>query len=36
MRNKEENGPPRIGDVSLNSTKLRSLIRAKEGNIFNC
>ncbi|KHE91917.1 MAG: TDP-rhamnose synthetase, NAD(P)-binding [Candidatus Scalindua brodae] len=25
MRNQEENGPPRIGDVSLNSKKLRSL-----------
>ncbi len=36
MRNQEENGPPRIGDVSLNSTKLRSLIRAKEGKIFKC
>jgi len=26
MRDQEENGPPRIGDVSLNSGKLRSLI----------
>ena len=34
MRHQEENGPPRIGDVSLNSTKLRSLIRAKEGTAF--
>ncbi|MCR4289688.1 MAG: sugar nucleotide-binding protein [Candidatus Scalindua sp.] len=29
MRNQEENGPPRIGDVSLNSKKLRSLIRQR-------
>jgi dTDP-4-dehydrorhamnose reductase len=28
MRHQEENGPPRIGDVSLNSTKLKTLIRA--------
>ncbi len=29
MRHQEENGPPRIGDVSLNSGKLRSLIMQK-------
>ncbi len=29
MRCQEENGPPRIGDVSLNSEKLRSLIAQK-------
>jgi len=26
MRNQEKNGPPRIGDVSLNSSRLRNLI----------
>ena len=29
MRHQEENGPPRIGDVSLNSKKIRSLIMQK-------
>ncbi len=29
MRRQEENGPPRIGDVSLNSKKLRSLTMQK-------
>ena len=29
MRHQEENGPPRIGDVSLNSKKLRSLVMTK-------
>lgn len=29
MRHQEENGPPRIGDVSLNSSRLRSLVKAK-------
>ncbi len=29
MRCQEENGPPRIGDVSLNSKKLRSLVMQK-------
>ncbi len=29
MRNQEENGPPRIGDVSLNSRKLRNIIMQK-------
>ncbi len=29
MRHQEENGPPRIGDVSLNSNKLRNLMRTK-------
>jgi dTDP-4-dehydrorhamnose reductase len=28
MRHEEENGPPRIGDVSLNSSKLKNLLRA--------
>ena len=27
MRHQEENGPPRIGDVSLNSKKIRNLIK---------
>ncbi len=27
MRHQEENGPPRIGDVSLNSTKLKNILR---------
>jgi dTDP-4-dehydrorhamnose reductase len=30
MRDQEENGPPRIGDVSLNSRKLRSLMMQKK------
>ena len=29
MRHQEENGPPRIGDVSLNSKKIRNLIKQK-------
>ncbi|GAX60757.1 dTDP-4-dehydrorhamnose reductase [Candidatus Scalindua japonica] len=29
MRHEEDNGPPRIGDVSLNSEKLRSIIKAR-------
>ncbi len=29
MRDQEENGPPRIGDVSLNSRKLRNIIMQK-------
>ncbi len=29
MRHQEENGPPRIGDVSLNSEKIRDLINQK-------
>jgi dTDP-4-dehydrorhamnose reductase len=33
MRHQEENGPPRIGDVSLNSKKLRSFIKAKEDTV---
>jgi len=32
MRHQEKNGPPRIGDVSLNSMKLRSLVMTK--NLF--
>ncbi|MHC4269749.1 MAG: SDR family oxidoreductase [Planctomycetota bacterium] len=28
MRHQEENGPPRIGDVSLNSKKFRNVVRA--------
>ncbi len=36
MRHQEENGPPRIGDVSLNSTKLRSFIKAKEDTVCGC
>lgn len=28
MRHEEENGPPRIGDVTLNSAKLRRIIKA--------
>jgi dTDP-4-dehydrorhamnose reductase len=32
MRHQEKNGPPRIGDVSLNSKKLRSLVMTK--NLF--
>ena len=29
MRHQEENGPPRIGDVSLNSNRLRNLLKTK-------
>ncbi len=29
MRHQEENGPPRIGDVSLNSNRLRNLVKIK-------
>jgi dTDP-4-dehydrorhamnose reductase len=36
MRHQEENGPPRIGDVSLNSKKLRSFIKAKEDTVYGC
>ena len=36
MRHQEENGPPRIGDVSLNSKKLRSFIKAKEDTVCGC
>jgi dTDP-4-dehydrorhamnose reductase len=36
MRHQEENGPPRIGDVSLNSKKLRSLIKVKEDTVCGC
>jgi len=36
MRHQEENGPPRIGDVSLNSKKLRSFIKVKEGTVCGC
>ena len=36
MRHQEENGPPRIGDVSLNSKKLRSFIKVKEDTVYGC
>ena len=36
MRDEEENGPPRIGDVSLNSKKLKSIIKAKKVNACKC
>jgi dTDP-4-dehydrorhamnose reductase len=36
MRHQEESGPPRIGDVSLNSKKLRSFIKVKEDTVYGC
>jgi dTDP-4-dehydrorhamnose reductase len=36
MRHQEESGPPRIGDVSLNSKKLRSFIKVKEDTVCGC